>query len=574
MQLQKFLPILTWLPNYKKEYLKGDIASGLTVGIMLIPQGMAYAYIAGLPPVYGLYAALAPQIIYAFLGTSRQLAVGPVAMDSLLVAAGISVLAESGTAEYISLAILLALMMGTIQFLFGVFRLGFLVNFLSKPVISGFTSAAAFIIGFNQLKYLLGTELPRSNRIHELIYEAILHISETHWLTFTIGLGGIILIKGLKKIRKNIPSSLILIIVSILFVWVLDLEQYGVSIVKEIPSGIPIPQIPKLDFEKIEQLFPTALTLALIAFMEAISISKSVQSRHKDYELDANQELIALGAANMIGSIFNSYPATGGFSRTAVNEQSGAKTGISAIISASLVATTLLFLTPLFYFLPKAVLASIIMVAVVSLVDLKYPLILWKTKKEEFLMLIVTFVITLTIGIREGILTGVLLSLLVVIYRTTNPHYAILGAFPNTREYRNIIRFPSVTVREDVLILRYDADMYFANVAHFKDILRKEIALKGSKLKLIVINAESVNALDSSAQEMLIELNQSLKAEDIQLYFTGLKGPIRDYFKKGNLFETFGENTFFLDIQEALDFYDQKATNWAELSSEYAKQSN
>lgn len=574
MKLQKFLPILEWLPKYKKEYLKGDTSAGLTVGIMLIPQGMAYASIAGLPPVYGLYAALVPQIIYAILGTSRQLAVGPVAMDSLLVAAGVSVITEAGTEEYITLALLLALMMGVMQFLFGILRLGFLVNFLSKPVISGFTSAAALIIGLNQLKYLLGTELPRSNQIHELIYHAALNIPAIHWLTFLLGLGGILLILGIKKLHKDIPAALVLVVVSIFFVWSFSLESQGVSIMKNVPSGIPTPKIPHLNFQEIEQLLPTALTLALIAFMEAISISKAVQARHKDYELDANQELIALGAANMIGSIFNAYPGSGGFSRTAVNDQAGAKTGISAIVSAMLVALILLFFTPLFYYLPKAVLASIIIVAVSNLIDFKYPAALWKTKKEEFLMLIVTFIITLTVGIREGILTGIILSLLVVIYRTTNPHYAILGAFPNSREYRNILRFPSVTIREDILILRYDADMYFANIAHFKDVLRKEITKKGDKLKLVIINAESVNALDSSAQEILVELNQDLRKNGVQFYFTGLKGPIRDYFKKGNLFETFGENTFFLDIQEAIDFYDQKGTNWAELSSEYAKQSN
>ena len=340
MNIKKLLPILEWLPQYKKDYLKGDISAGLTVGIMLIPQGMAYAYIAGLPPVYGLYAALVPQIIYAFLGTSRQLAVGPVAMDSLLVASGVSLMAATGTEEYIALAVMLAFMMGALQLLFGVLRLGFLVNFLSRPVISGFTSAAALIIGLNQLKHLLGVELPRSNQVHQLIYNAFLKVQDIHWVTLVIGVGGIVVIKLVKKYRKAIPAALVVVVLSILVVYLFRLDLNGVKIVQKVPGGLPVPALPLFDFDKMSALFPTALTLALIAFMEAISVAKAVQSRHKDYEIDPNQELIALGASNLIGSFFRSYPGTGGGSRTAVNDQGGAKTGVAALISAAVVALT------------------------------------------------------------------------------------------------------------------------------------------------------------------------------------------------------------------------------------------
>lgn len=574
MNLKRLLPILDWLPQYKKAYLKGDISAGLTVGIMLIPQGMAYAYIAGLPPVYGLYAALVPQIIYAFLGTSRQLAVGPVAMDSLLVASGVSLIAATGSTEYITLAVLLAFMMGALQLLFGILRLGFLVNFLSRPVISGFTSAAALIIGLNQLKHLLGVELPRSNQVHELLYNAILKIPEIHWATFAIGLGGIVVIKLVKKYKKSIPAALVVVVLSILVVYFFRLDALGVKIVQKVPGGLPVPAIPSFDFDKISTLFPIALTLALIAFMEAISVAKAVQAKHKDYEIDPNQELIALGASNLIGSFFKSYPGTGGFSRTAVNDQGGAKTGVAALISAALVALTLLFLTPLFYYLPKAVLASIIMVAVFGLIDFKYPKVLWQTKKDEFLMLVVTFVTTLTIGIREGIFAGVALSVLVMVYQTTRPHVAVLGAFRNSNEYRNIERYDNLVVRDDVLVLRYDASLYFANSNHFRDTVRTGVQKGQGKLKLVVINAESIDTVDSSAAQMIKELFEELRTQSIGLNFTGVKGPVRDYFTKSEVFDLIGKDKFFLDVQTAIDNFDQKENHWVGLSNTYAQQNN
>ena len=574
MHLKKILPILTWLPQYKKDYLKGDISAGLTVGIMLIPQGMAYAYIAGLPPVYGLYAALVPQIIYAFLGTSRQLAVGPVAMDSLLVASGVSLMAASGTQEYITLAIMLAFMMGAMQMLFGIFRLGFLVNFLSRPVISGFTSAAAFIIGLNQLKHLMGVELPRSNQVHQLLYSALLKIQEVHWATFALGLGGIVVIKLVKKYRKAIPAALVVVVLSILVVYLFRLDLVGVQIVQQVPGGLPTPSLPSFNTEKMSALLPTALTLSLIAFMEAISVAKAVQACHKDYEIDANQELIALGAANLIGSFFKSYPGTGGFSRTAVNDQGGAKTGVAALVSAVVVALTLIALTPLFYYLPKAVLASIIMVAVFGLIDFKFPVVLWKTKKDEFLMLATTFVITLTVGIRDGILAGVILSLLVMIYKTTKPHVAILGAFHNSKEYRNVERFEGLVVREDILILRYDASLYFANINHFRQTIRSQVAASKGKLKLIIVNAESIDTLDSSAMQMIRELYAELINQNIDLNFTGVKGPVRDYMAKNGLYDLLGKDKFFLEVQTAVDYFDQKDDNWIDRSNNYAQQTN
>jgi SulP family sulfate permease len=561
MNLRTFLPILDWLPKYKSTQLKGDLAAGLTVGVMLIPQGMAYAMIAGLPPIYGLYASTIPLILYAIFGTSRQLAVGPVAMVSLLTAAGIGVLAEGNMELYIVLAITLAFMVGAIQFLLGAFRLGFLVNFLSHPVISGFTSAAALIIGLSQLKHLLGVDIPRSHHVHEIVLNAIEQVGSINWATFAIGIGGIALIIGSKKISKAIPAQLVAVVVGILVVWGLGLTGQGVKIVGDVPSGLPSVSTPSFELGQLQSLLPIALTIALVSFMESIAVAKAIQAKHKNYKVIPNQELIALGIANIGGSFFQSYPTTGGFSRTAVNDQAGAKTGMASIISAVLIILTLLFLTSLFYYLPKAILASVIMVAVFGLIDYKEAIHLWKSNRTDFFMLIVTFIATLSLGIEQGIAVGVILSLVMVIYRTTRPHIAVLGKVPGSTYYRNLERFTEVEDRDDLLIIRFDAQLYFANTNFFKDTLEELSAKKGEALKYIIINAESINNLDSSAAHAVEEVVEDYKRLGITILFTGVKGPVRDAMSRAHLTEKIGEQNFFLSIQDAVDYIDQALTD-------------
>lgn len=557
MNLKQFFPILDWLPNYKKAYFPGDISAGLTVGVMLIPQGMAYAMIAGLPPVYGLYAAMIPQVVYAIFGTSRQLAVGPVALDSLLVAAGVSGIAALGSESYILLAVLLSFIMGLVQVAFGIFRLGFLVNFLSKPVISGFTSAAALIIGLNQLKHIIGVDLDRSTNIFSIIYQAFLSYEIINWVTLSIGIGGILLVRNIKKVHHSIPGALIAVVAGILVVQFGGLESDNVSIVKEIPTGLPSFSIPDLGTENLEALIPIGLTLALIAFMESISIAKAIQATHKgEYELDNNQEMIGLGMGNLVGSFFGCYPTTGGFSRSAVSDQAGAKTNLAAIIAAGLIALTLLFLTPLFYYLPKAILGSIIMVAVFGLIDFKYPVFLWKTKKQDFWMLLVSFVVTLTFGVKEGITAGVSISLIMLIYRTTQPHIAVLGRLKGTNDFRNVGRFEEIDVRDDVLVLRHDAQLYFANVTHFIDAVKKEVELKGAPLKVFVLHCGSISSIDATALQALKELIAELQLKGIQVAFSGLIGPVRDFLFKTKFIEELGVKHFYNDVQTAIDSYD------------------
>ena len=557
MILRKIFPFLDWVKGYTNQQFKGDLSAGLTVGVMLIPQGMAYAMIAGLPPIYGLYSATLPLIIYALMGTSRQLAVGPVAMVSLLTASGISTLVEQGTDAFIQYAIVLALMVGIIQFLLGLFKLGFLVNFLSHPVISGFTSAAALIIGISQLQHLIGVKLPRSHHIHVILNEAFKALPDINGLTLLIGLTGIALIIIMKKYFKSVPGQLVAVVFGILAVWGLGLTDYGVLILGEVPKGLPQMGVPIFNLELIQDLFPIALAISLVSFMESIAVAKAIQARHKNYKVIPNQELISLGLANIGGSFFQSFPVTGGFSRTAVNDQAGAKTGLAAIISAGLIILTLLFLTPLFYYLPKAILASVIMVAVFGLIDYKEAQHLWHSNKTDFAMLLATFVATLSLGIEQGIGIGVILSLTLLIFKTTRPHIAILGKVPHSRFYRNTDRFDDLEVRPDVLILRFDAQLYFANINYFSSKIDEFVEQKGKGLKMIIINAESINNMDSSAVKALEDMVMEYRAQGIEFAFASVKGPVRDAMSKAHLIEKIGENHFFMSIQDAIDDYDQ-----------------
>ena len=569
--LKRYFPITDWLGAYKKEYFNGDLFAGLTVGVMLIPQGMAYAMIAGLPPVYGLYASIVPQIIYAIFGTSRQLSVAPVAMDSLLVAAGVSVMATEGTETYIALAILVAFFMGIFQLLLGVFRLGFITNLLSKPVISGFTSAAALIIGLNQLKYLMGTEIIKSNRVIDILIDAVQKISSTHLITLAIGITGIIIIKSAKKIHKSIPGALVAVILGTLVVYLFNLDQQGVGIVREIPDGLPAFAIPDFSAGDIAQLIPLALTISVVAFMEAFSVAKAIEAKKRNYKVMPNQELIALGAANLVGSLFQSYPVTGGFSRSAVNYQAGAHTPLASIISAALVGLTLIFLTSLFYFLPEAILASVIMVAVAGLVDFSYAKQLWHDSKPDFILLLITFLVTLHFSMVPGIVTGIVLSILVLLYKAAYPHIARLGRVRGHHEFRNLTRFKNLEVWENMLILRVDAPLTFINIQTVKDYIEQHIDESKTPIEAVVLDASPISYMDATATQGLRDLMDFLKEKGIQLVLCDLIGPVRDVLRKTGLMGDIGEDNIYFTLNEAIDSLTGKKVD---RYAEYALQSN
>jgi SulP family sulfate permease len=555
--MRHFFPFLEWIPRYKKSYIKRDILAGLTVAIVLIPQGMAYALVAGLPAVYGLYASLVPVFMYALLGTSRGLGVGPVAMDSLLVAAGLGAIASIGPDNYIAMAILLAFMVGCIQLVLGLLRMGFLVNFLSKPVISGFTSGAALIIMCSQLKHLLGTDIERSNQLHTMLMNAIQKLGDTNPYDLAIGISGILIMVLFKRWNRKIPYILLVVVLGILAVYYLDLSLLGVKIVGNIPAGLPVFSAPQLEIDVLAQLWPIALTLALIGYLEAISIGKSIEDKNNEDRIDPNQELVSLGMANITGSFFQSYPITASFSRSAIYNEARSKTNMATIITVLIVLGTILFLTPLFYFLPKAALASIIMVSVFGLIDFSYTKRLWKYRRDEFVVLLGTFSITLFIGIMPGIVVGVLISLLLMVYRTSNPHFAELGKIKNTNYYKNIKRFGSeALVRDDVLIVRFDAQLYFGNANYFKTKLFKLIHAKGPALEAVILNAEAINYIDSTASNMLRRVIEKLYEQGIHLFITGAIGPTRDILFTSGIMEVLPKECLFVETKEAVTFFD------------------
>ncbi|PQJ68600.1 MULTISPECIES: SulP family inorganic anion transporter [Polaribacter] len=568
MNIKKIIPILEWLPNYNRSLFKGDLLAGITVGIILIPQGIAYALIAGLPPIYGLYCALMPQVMYAIFGSSRQVAIGPVAMDSLIVATGVSTLALAGSDSYISIAILLALMVGAIQFIMGVFSLGFIVNFLSKPVITGFTSAVALIIGFNQFRNLFGVDFVQSDQIQYVVADIWRRIIDLNEHTTIIGLISVVVIIIFRKINKKIPSALIVVILGIVMLKYFGAAFKDVSIVKDIPSGLPTFGIPEFDIDLIRELLPIAFTLVMVGYLETISIGKSLEAKQDEYRIRPNQELIALGLGNMVGSFFSAYPTTSSFSRSAINQESGARTGMAALISVLMVVFTLLFLTPLFYHLPKTVLAAIIIVAVFNLVNIKEAAFLWKANYLDFWLMLATFIATLLLGIEFGIIVGVGLSLIVLIYRTSRPYVTELGKVPNSNFYRNKNRFEEVIIHDDILIFRFDAQIFYANSSYFRDNLDEMAAKKGKALKLIVIDAESINRVDSTGVEMLKERIKFYQKKDIMFYFAGVKGPVRDDLFRSGVLQIIGINHFFMRANEAVKFY---KTGNREHQEKYAK---
>ena len=549
--LKKILPIAVWLPAYKRSYLSGDLMAGLTVGVMLIPQGMAYAMLAGLPPVYGLYAAIMPQLIYACLGTSRHLSVAPAALDSLLVAAGVSALAIGGTETYISFAVLLAFFIGLLQLLYGTFQLGFIANLLSKPVISGFTTAAAFIIGFSQLEHLLRISV-EGEHVLETLWLTLQRLDQVHLPTLALGVGGIVLILGAKMINPRLPGSLLAVGVGIAVVALFDLHTAGVKIVGEIPAGLPSFKLPDFSLGKFNQLIPLALTISLVSFMEAFSISKAIESKERNYKVKPNQELLALGAANFVGALFQSYLVTGGFSRSAVNHKSGANTQLSAVFAASLVVITLVFLTPVFYYLPNAVLASVIMIAVVNLIDYKFASFMFSRNRLEFLLFVATFLVTLLFGMVSGILTGIVFSVLIILYRIAYPHVAVLGRIRDYFEFRNVRRFTNLEQWENLLLVRVDAPLLFVNIQYVRDFIEQELKRKPG-VEAVILEGGAISHIDATAMEGLAELIESLKDQNMRLLFAELTGPVRDRLRSSGIIRDM-RHEVFLEMNEAINY--------------------
>lgn len=516
---------------------------------MLIPQAMAYALLAGMPPVYGLYASIVPCLAYAILGSSRQLAIGPVAIDSLLVAAGLGSLAVAGSNQYIFLAAVLAIFVGVLQITMGLLRLGFLANFLSKSVISGFTSAAAVVIGMSQVKNLLDIDIPNSPRSYEVFYQTLLHIGETNLISLAIGVGSIVLLILGKRYARKLPNALLIVIAMTAIVAIFRLDRLGVSILRDIPSGLPAFSVPDVSLSDIKRLLPIAITLSLIGYVDAISIVKVVASKTRQ-RIDANQEFIGLGASNVLGGFFSAFPVGGSFTRSIINYQAGARTQIASVIAASGIALTVIFFTKFFFYLPKAVLAAIIVMAVASLFDYKDAIETLRFRRSDGLALIMTFLVTVLVGVPQGILSGVIFNILIFVWRSATPRIVELGRVTNTNMYRDVNRYKVVTSAE-VVILRLDGALYFANVNRFEERLIDLISSRPD-VDVLLLNGSSITDLDASGEAALHNVADFLDNAGVAFHIANLRGPIRDTLVRSGFWEKLGEDHFHHSIHDAL----------------------
>ncbi len=548
--LIKLAPALHWMPHYARDELRADLVAGLTIAALLVPQGMAYALLAGLPPVHGLYASVLPLLLYAFFGTSRHLAVGPVALDSLLVATGVGAMAVAGTSQYIALVVVLTLIIGVLQLLMGSLKLGFIVNFLSKPVLTGFTMAAAIIISVGQLNNLLGLGLSRSKTFFETASNTIEALPHPHLWTLAIGLSGIVLLKVIKQLKSPVPGPVILLIGGTLISWLVGFADHGVAVVGAVPSGLPQLAFAFPDQSQITGLLPLALTLSFIGFMGTLSTGKNYASRF-GYRIDADAEFRALGISNIGSSLSGGFPVSGGLSRTAVNVNAGAKTQLAAIVSALLVLLSVAFLTPLFYHVPVPLLSAIIVFSVVGLINIAAFRYLASVKPLEILVLLTTLLVTLSQGFSTGLLAGILMALIVHIVIQTRPNISLLGRLPNTAIYRSLDNHPEAEHVDGVAILRIDASFYFAN-AEFLQRKIAEITEADPPPKIVLLDASSVNDLDSSGDSVFRDIYRDLNRHGIQLYVAGIKFPVREVLIRSGLYEEIGAKHFFYTVEAAM----------------------
>jgi|AntRauTorckE6833_2_1112554.scaffolds.fasta_scaffold01300_3 SulP family sulfate permease len=547
------LTILKWLPDYTKKDLSADVKAGITVGVILIPQAMAYAVIAGLSPIYGLYGSLIPLLIYPLFGTSKHLAIGVVATDMIIIASGASLIAEPGTDEYVSVVILLAMLAGLTLMIFSMLRLGFLANLLSKPLIYGFMASAPLIIGFSQLGNLLGIEIGRSQYIGVITMDVVDKIGAVDLVSLGIGIGGILFLITLKKLFPLFPRALVLLGAGGIAVWALNMEQAGLEVVGPIPSGLPSFSLPDFSIEDARRLLPTVTTLVLIQLMSVISMGKTFANKYK-YPLNPNREFFALGMAGFIGSFFQSPPVSASFSRTAVNEQAGVQTSLSNVVSALIIGFTLLLLTPLFYFIPIPALAAIIIVASISLIDVKEIEYFFRTKPDDAYIAIFTFLSVLIIGIQEGILLGIGASLVVVIYRSSRPNLAVLGHLGGSRNFRDISKHNTASTIEEILILRFDTSIAFNNAEVIKDFIIQEIEVRDKKVRAIIIDAKSINDLDTTGIDIFRSVIETLHDWKIELHFAGLKTPIRSLLLRSGLARKLGGTHFHESTHRAVKY--------------------
>jgi SulP family sulfate permease len=541
--LKGYLPILDWGSKYNGKTFSNDMIVALIVTMMLIPQSLAYAILAGLPAEIGLYASMAPLILYAVFGTSRTLAVGPVAVASLMTAAAAGQLASQGTPEYMGAAVALAMVSGLLLLAMGFLKLGFLANFLSHPVIAGFITASGLQIAAGQLGPVLGIHAEGESFL-DIVISLYHSITATHLITAAVGIGSLIFLfwvrKGLKPllIRFGVGGKVsdilvkigpvIAIIATIIIVWSLGLADKGVKIVGKVPGGLPKIAVPPLDFALWMKILVPALLISIVGYVESISVALTLAAKRRQ-RVDPDQELIALGASNVGSAISGGFPVTGGFARSVVNFEAGAETPAAGVFTAVGIAITTLFLTPLLFFLPKATLAATIIVAVMGLVNINALKHAWSYSKTDFAAMLVTILVTLWKGVEAGLIAGVGLSIFLHLYRTSKPHVAVLGQVPGTEHFLNIKRHEVIT-DPGILSIRVDASLYFPNARFLEDTLNDAVA-DNPDIKHLVLDCASVNTIDLSALESLEAVNLRLKDSGITFHLSEIKGPVMDRLK-------------------------------------------
>ena len=554
--LRKYVPVLEWGRHYSRDALQNDMMAAVIVTIMLIPQSLAYAMLAGLPPEAGLYASILPIILYAIFGTSRALAVGPVAVVSLMTAAAVGQVADQGTVGYAIAALTLAVMSGAILLAMGLLKLGFLANFLSHPVIAGFITASGILIAVSQLKHILGVSA-HGHTLPQIAGSLIAHLGDVNPITLVIGvistaflfwvrkgLKPLLIARGMRPKLAEIAQKagpVAAVVVTTLAVWGLGLSERGVSIVGAVPQSLPPLTLPSVNFDLLTALFVPALLISVIGFVESISVAQTLAAK-KRQRIDPNQELIGLGAANLGAGFTGGYPVTGGFARSVVNYDARAETPAAGAYTAVGLAIAALALTPLIFFLPTATLAATIIVAVLSLVDFSILKTSWGYSKADFAAVVATILLTLGFGVETGVSAGVILSILLHLYKTSKPHVAEVGLVPGTQHFRNIHRH-KVETDPAILTIRIDESLYFPNARFLEDYVLDRVG-KDGPIRHVVLMCSAVNVIDFSALEALEALNYRLKDMGITLHMSEVKGPVTDRLKKSHFLDDLSGRVF------------------------------
>jgi SulP family sulfate permease len=561
----RLFPFLCWIGELRKRTtLQADLIAGITVALVLVPQSMAYAQLAGLPPYYGLYASFLPGIIAALFGSSRQLATGPVAVVSLMTASALEPIAGGSPELYVAYAIMLAFMVGIFQMALGLLRLGVLVNFLSHPVVIGFTNAAAIIIGTSQLGKLFGVTVETADHTYVTVFNTIVEaLRNTHMETMLMAILSLGIMIVMKRFLPRVPNVLTAVVVTTLISWQIGYEAMGGKVVGSIPEGLPALSLPTFDLHTMVQLLSVTIAIGIIGFMEAISIAKAMAARTRQ-RLDANQELVGQGLGNIVSSLSQGYAVSGSFSRSAVNINAGAITGFSAVVTGVVVGITLLFLTPLLYHLPQATLAAVIIMAVINLVKIDPIKYAWRVQRHDGVVAIITFALTLVWAphLDKGIMAGVMLSLMLFLYRSMKPRVAALSRAPD-----GTLRDAEINKLEtcrNIAVIRFDGSLYFANTGYFEDKVLERVALKPD-LKFVIIDAEGINEIDATGEEMLHHLWEQLKEAGVDLLVARAKKQVWDVFRRTGLIEKVGADHFFALRTHAFNYaWDRLGDNHAD----------